>query len=205
LEAAESAARLAPRLAPEPGSLERLVADARGLDDFALAAFRDAWRRESPRLALLYLPGPDIVSSALADPDRGAADRVALAAALTEETAKLRAFLLDPALVPAPDLLLFVLDAGRREGGGVVLLEGPLARRGAESTLAPVDLAPTVLSVLGVPASREIAGRVRGDLLAPGAESGETVASWGRRRASPGLSVDPKAYVDNLRSLGYLR
>jgi len=204
-EAAERAARLAPRLVPEPGSLERLVADARGLDDFALAAFRDAWRRESPRLALVYLPGPDILSSALADPVRGAADRVALAAALTEETAKLRAFLLAPELAPAPDLLVFVLDAGRREGGGVVRLSGPLARAGAEATLAPADLAPTVLAVLGVPASREIAGRVRGDLLAPGAASGETVASWGRRRASAELSVDPKAYVENLRSLGYLR
>jgi hypothetical protein len=204
-DAAERAARLAPRVAPEPGSLERLVADARGLDAFALAAFRDAWRRDSPRLALLYLPGPDILSSALLDPERGTADRVALAAALTDETANLRAFLLDPGLAPAPDLLVLVLDAGRHEGGGVVLFAGPLARRGAESTFAPVDLAPTVLSVLGVPASREIAGRVRGDLLAPGAASGETVASWGRRRASPELSVDPKAYVENLRSLGYLR
>jgi hypothetical protein len=204
-EAAERAGRLAPRLAPEPGSLERLVADARGLDDFALAAFRDAWRRESPRLALLYLPGPDILSSALADPARGAADRVALAAALTEETAKLRAFLLAPELAPAPDLLAFVLDAGRREGGGVVRLSGPLARAGAEATLAPADLAPTVLAVLGVPASREIVGRVRSELLVPGATSGETVASWGRRRASTELAVDPKAYVENLRSLGYLR
>jgi hypothetical protein len=205
LEAAERAARLAPRLAPEPGSLERLVADARGLDDFALAAFRDAWRRETPRLALLYLPGPDILSSALADPVRGAADRVALAAALTEETAKLRAFLLAPELAPAPDLLVFVLDAGRREGGGVMRLSGPLARAGAKATLAPADLAPTVLAVLGIPASREIAGRVRNDLLAPGTAGGETVASWGRRRASAELSVDPKAYVENLRSLGYLR
>src|SRR5512143_3894418 len=200
-DAAERASRLAPRVAPEPGSLERLVADARGLDTFALAAFREAWRRDGPRLALLYLPGPDILSAALLDPERGTADRVALAAALTEETAKLRAFLLDPGLAPAPDLLVLVLDAGRRESGGVVLLEGPLARRGAESTLAPVDLAPTVLAVLGVPASREIAGRVRGDLLAPGAASAETVASWGRRRASAELAIDPKAYVENLRSL----
>jgi hypothetical protein len=205
VDAAEHAARLAPRVAPEPGSLERLVADARGLDAFALAAFREAWRRESPRLALLYLPGPDILSSALLEPERGAADRVALAAALTEETANLRAFLLDPGLAPPPDLFVLVLDAGRHESGGVVLLAGPLARRGAESTFAPVDLAPTVLSVLGVPASREIAGRVSGDLLAPGSASGETVASWGRRRASSELSVDPKAYVENLRSLGYLR
>ena len=68
-----------------------------------------------------------------------------------------------------------------------------------------MDLAPTVLSVLGVPASREIAGRVRGDLLEPHAAGGETVASWGRRRASAGLAGDPKAYVENLRGLGYLR
>jgi hypothetical protein len=204
-DAAERAARLAPRVAPEPGSLERLVADATGLDDFALAAFRDAWRRESPRLALLYLPGPDILSSALADPERGAADRVALAAALTEETAKLRAFLVNPGLTPAPDLFVLVLDAGRRESGGVVRLSGPLALEGAEAVLAPADLAPTVLSVLGVPASREIKGRVRGDLLVKGATDGETVASWGRRRAAARPPIDPKEYVENLRSLGYLR
>ncbi len=204
-DVAELAARLAPRIAPEPGSLERLVADAGGLDDFALAAFRDAWRRERPRLALLYLPGPDILSSALADPERGAADRVALAAALTEETAKLRAFLLDADLKPAPDLLVEVLDAGRREEGGIVRLSGPLARAGAEATIAPADLAPTVLSVLGVPASREIAGRVRGDLLTKGTVDAETVASWGRRRAAVRPLIDPKEYVENLRSLGYLR
>ncbi|MEO8587445.1 MAG: hypothetical protein ABI584_14865, partial [Acidobacteriota bacterium] len=207
-DAAERAAHLAPRVAPEPGSLERLVADAGGLDDFALAAFRDAWRRESPRLALLYLPGPDILSSALADPERGAADRVALAAALTSETAKIRAFLLDADLEPAPDLLVQVLDAGRHEGGGIVRMSGSLARAGAEGTatrLAPADLAPTILSVLGIPASREIAGRVRGDLLAKGAVDGETVASWGRRRADTRPPVDPKEYVENLRSLGYLR
>jgi len=204
-DAAERAARLAPRVAPEPGSLERLVADARGLDDFALTAFRDAWRREGPRLALLYLPGPDILSSALADPGRGAADRVALAAALTSETAKLRVFLLDADLKPTPDLLVEVLDAGRREEGGIVRLSGPLARTGVVATLAPADLAPTVLSVLGVPASREIAGRVRGDLLAVGAVDGETVASWGRRRAAARPPIDPKEYVENLRSLGYLR
>ena len=204
-DAATRAARLAPRVAPEPGTLDRLVADARGLDAFALAAFRDAWLRDGPHLALLYLPGLDILSSALLDPERGTADRVALAAAVTEETSNLRAFLLDPGLVPAPDLLVLVLDAGRHESGGVVRLEGPLARRGAESALQPVDLAPTVLSVLGVPASREIAGRVRGELLAPGASTSATVASWGRRRASARLPVDPRAYVENLKSLGYLR
>ena len=204
-EAAERAARLAPRLAPEPGSLERLVEDARGLDAFAIAAFRDAAAREKPRLSMVYLPGLDILSSALAAEERSAADRVVLAGALTAETAAVRAFLEDPALAAGADLVVLVLDAGRREPGGSVALSGPLARAGASGAIDPADIAPTVLSALGVPASRAIAGRVRADFLAEGAPTAETVASWGRRRAGAPPNVDPKEYVENLRSLGYLR
>ena len=82
---------------------------------------------------------------------------------------------------------------------------GPLARETASATLDPGDVAPTVLAVLGVPAARDVAGKVRADLLAPGAATSETVATWGRRRAGAPPSVDPKEYVENLRSLGYLR
>ena len=201
----DRAARLAPRLAPEPGSLERLVEDAKGLDAFAIAAFRDAAAREKPRLSLVYLPGPDILSSALAAPERSAADRVVLAEALTAETAAVRAFLTDPALFAGADLVVLVLDAGRREPGGVVALQGPLARANAAGTLEPADVAPTVLAVLGVPAARDVAGRVRPEFLAPGATTPETISSWGRRRTGAPPSVDPKEYVENLRSLGYLR
>lgn len=204
-EAVERAARLAPRVAPEPGSLERRVADAEGLDAFAIAAFRDATAREKPRLALVYLPGPDILSSALAAPERSAADRVVLAEALTAETASVRAFLSDPTLLDGADLVVFVLDAGRREPGGAVAFAGPLARNGASGTLEPADLAPTILAVLGVPAARDAAGKVRAEFLAAGAATSETVASWGRRRAGAPPDVDPKEYVENLRSLGYLR
>jgi hypothetical protein len=204
-EAVERAARLAPRLAPEPGSLERLVEDARGLDAFATAAFRDADAREKPRLALVYLPGLDILSSALASPERSAADRVVLAEALTAETASVRSFLADHALLSGADLVVLVLDAGRREPGGVVVLEGPLARNGASGRMEPADLAPTVLAVLGVPAARDIAGKTRSEFLVEGATTPESIASWGRRRAGTPPSVDPKEYVENLRSLGYLR
>jgi hypothetical protein len=198
-------ARLAPRLVPEPGSLERLVEDAKGLDAFAIAAFRDVTAREKPRLSLVYLPGPDILSSALAAPERSAADRVVLAEALTAETAAVRAFLSDPTLLDGADLVVFVLDAGRREPGGAVAFAGPLARSGASGTLEPADLAPTILAVLGVPAARDAAGKVRAEFLAAGAATSDTVASWGRRRAGAPPDVDPKEYVENLRSLGYLR
>src|SRR5204863_6276013 len=88
-EAAERAARLAPSTAPEPGTLERLVADAQGLDDFSLKAWTDARQRERPRVSLLYLPGLDILGRALEEPRRTAEDRVALARALTNEAENL--------------------------------------------------------------------------------------------------------------------
>jgi arylsulfatase A-like enzyme len=68
-----------------------------------------------------------------------------------------------------------------------------------------VDVTPTVLAVLGVPAARDLTGRVRGGLLSPGAATEATVASWGRRSPAGAPEVDPREYVENLRSLGYLR
>jgi hypothetical protein len=203
-EAAERAAHLAPRWAPEPGSVERLVEDARGLDAFSVKAFLDAREREKPRLMLLYLPGLDILAGALEEPGRSAEERVALAAALTEEASVVARLLADGSLTAGADLWAVLLDGGRRATDGALLLGGPLAREGA-STLRPVDVAPTLLAALGVPASLEAAGSVRADLLAPGTAPSATVASWGRRRATAAPPIDANAYVDNLKSLGYLK
>jgi hypothetical protein len=103
------------------------------------------------------------------------------------------------------DLVVVLFDGGRGEEGGVVRLAGPLARPGAEEGLAPADVAPTVLAALGIPASRETAGKVRAGLLQPGAVSSATVASWGFRPRGADVAVDPKEYVENLKSLGYLK
>ena len=151
-EAVEHAAALAPRVAPEPGSLDRLIADAEGLDDFSARAFIQAASREKPRLSFLYLPGLDILASALAQPDRAAADRVALASALTKEARKIKELLEGPLLAKDTDLLVLLLDGGRNEPGGVVRFAGPLARAAAPAgtALSPEDVAPTVLAVLGV-------------------------------------------------------
>jgi hypothetical protein len=204
-EAVARAAALAPRTVPPAGSPGRLVADAAGLDDFALAVFRDALAREAPRLSLLYLPGLDILGAALSDPGRSASDRVALAEAVTAEARKVRAFLDDPSWRDGVDLVVVLFDGGRGEEGGVVRLAGPLALPGAPVALAPADVAPTVLAVLGVPASRETAGRVRAGPLRPGAATEATVASWGVRPRGAAPAIDPKEYVENLKSLGYLK
>lgn len=199
------AASLAPRVAPAPGSLQRLVADAEGLDDFAFRAFREALAREKPRLSLVYLPGLDILGAALSDPERSASDRVALAEAVTAEARKIRDFLEDPAWQAGVDLVVVLFDGGRGEAGGLVRLAGPLARPGVTAAIAPADIAPTVLAALGVPASREAAGKVAADLLQPGAVTSASVASWGVRPRGATVAIDPKEYVENLKSLGYLK
>lgn len=205
-EAAARAAALAPRGGLAEAGAASLAADARGLDAFAMAAFRQEAARSRPRLSLLYLPGLDILGAALGEEGRSVAERVALAAAIRDEARTVASFLAGPdVLGSGADLVAVVLDGGRAAASGELLLSGPLARAGATGTVRPVDLAPTLLAALGVPSSREAEGRVDARLLADGAATEATVASWGRRRPGDGPALDPKEYVENLKSLGYLR
>jgi len=204
-EAVSRAAELASRVGARAEPLERLAADAAALDDFALRVFLDALARERPRLSLLYLPGLDILGAALSDPGRGASDRVALAEAVTAEARKIRSFLDDPSWREGVDLVVVLFDGGRGDEGGVVRLGGPLARPGASAVIAPADIAPTVLAALGIPSSREAAGKVCASLLQAGAVTTSTVASWGSRPRATAVAIDPKEYVENLKSLGYLK
>lgn len=204
-EAGARAARLVPRRGKEQG-VARLVADAEGWDAFALASFREAWLTDRPRLGLLYLPGLDILAAALAEPDRDAGDRVVLANALSSEAARLATFVRDELPALGADLTVTVLDGGRESAGGSIVFGGPLAAPVPDGLkIAPEDVAPTLLAALGVPPARDLTGRLQPALLAKGASSGATVASWGRRRAPAAPPIDPKAYVENLRSLGYLK
>lgn len=205
-EASARAARLVPREGARTIGAGRLVADARGLDAFAIAAFRQELARARPRLALLYLPGLDILGAAMSEPGRTVAERVLLATALGEETRAVASFLAGPDVLGGEaDLVAVVVDEGRSARRGELLLSGRLAGADASGEVRPVDLAPTLLAVLGVPSSRETAGKVDPRLLRHGAASDATVASWGRKRSGGGPVLDPKEYVENLRSLGYLR
>lgn len=205
-EAAARAARLAPREEGRAGGAERLVADARGLDAFAIAAFRQEVARSRPSLSLLYLPGPDILGAALSDPGRTVVERVALATALGEEMRAIASFLSGPDVLGGDaDVVAVVLDGGRSARRGELLLAGRLVVSAATFEVQPADLAPTLLAALGVPSSREAAGKVDERLLGDGVATDATVASWGRKREGSGPAIDPKEYVENLRSLGYLR
>ncbi len=205
-EASARAASLVVREASRPTGAGRLVADARGLDAFAIAAFRQEVARARPRLALLYLPGLDILGAALSEPGRTVADRVTLATALGEETRAIASFLAGPDVLGGDaDLVAVVADGGRSARSGELLLAGSLVGAVDRGIVKPVDLAPTLLAALGVPSSRETEGKVDTRLLREGAASDATVASWGRKRSGGGPALDPGEYVENLRSLGYLR
>jgi predicted AlkP superfamily phosphohydrolase/phosphomutase len=88
---------------------------------------------------------------------------------------------------------------------------GPDAARGLEPTV--FDVAPTVLAILGLPAARDMDGRVLEEILSPEFARAvpRAIESWDRRwsRTAPlgAASSSPAdaAYVEQLRALGYIR
>jgi arylsulfatase A-like enzyme len=106
-----------------------------------------------------------------------------------------------------------VTEPGRVSGkvpGTVAIFGGP-GNRGQSTipgdTASVVDLAPTVLHLLGVPLSRELAGSPLSTHVAV-ARVPAPVPSYGRpvRDAAPrsGKPLDQEM-IDRLRSLGYVR
>jgi hypothetical protein len=86
------------------------------------------------------------------------------------------------------------------------------AGTGRESTASLLDVAPTVLALLGVPLSRELPGRVRTELLPPTFAERHPprwVATYGDRAASTHAGSGSPALDDEmrerLRSLGYVQ
>jgi len=102
---------------------------------------------------------------------------------------------------------------------GIFLLSGPGARRGARLSARPTlfDIAPTILDLVGLPASDEMPGRVIAEAIDPAflaqhparrIPSYETIGTPLRR--DPSASADPAAreaeaeLLASLRSLGYI-
>jgi len=177
-----------------------------------------------------YLPGLDIAQHALlVGPDASALPPSSLA----ERVDALKSYyrfvdgLVGPWLRRDADdasLAVLVTQPGRVAGGGVGLLatngraagpagqDAPVGRSAGRSLGArAVDVAPTLLYALGLPASRALAGRPLLGLFAePFVERypAREVATYGPR-ATPtaprrGQALDEEA-IERLRSLGYVR
>ena len=169
-------------------------------------------------LVCTYLPGLDLVQYGLFGSTEAASASPASAAgrlaALAEYYVLLDA-LLRPAVGVADDGLLIVITSPGRvtePGPGLLLAHGAAANpRLRDGDAQPTDVMPTILQALGVPLSRELAGRPLVELF--GADFAHRypvrqVSTYGvpsaphaERRGEP---LDQEM-IDRLRSLGYVR
>ena len=168
---------------------------------------------DSLDLLTVYLPGLDIVQHTLL-----AANNASGASALSARLESVRAYyvyldaLLVEKLVPGPqELVMVVTHPGRVEGTarGLVMAAGSGTGKVFEGQGRPIDLAPTILHVLGVPVSRELGGAPLLDLFSKDFVQRypvRRVESYGKRR-TPAVHGQPmdQEMIERLRSLGYVR
>jgi predicted AlkP superfamily phosphohydrolase/phosphomutase len=101
--------------------------------------------------------------------------------------------------------------SGDHRMNGFLAAAGPPFRRGRTAGARAVDLAPTVMHLLGGPAARDAEGIVRVDLLAREwreAHPVRYVESWGTREEPETGAIATQAderIREELRALGYLR
>jgi hypothetical protein len=198
---------------PEVSSVLRRSAEL----DASIVGLMDALPAPQRDLDVVYLPGLDIAQHALLSGHGAAQGPSALAARVDA----LRAYytflrqLLGPLITPTSTVdVLLVTQPGRVDAPAAGLVASYHALRGdmipgvRDSPSGRVeDIAPTVLNGLGVPLSRELAGRPLPVLLfAP--NSGQYVDSYGRPFSRPaaheGKPLDQET-IDRLRSLGYIK
>ena len=95
---------------------------------------------------------------------------------------------------------------------GILVLSGPgIASDGRRLSRAHVlDVAPTILHLMGLPAAEDMLGRVLTEALAPGSTELPRVESYesiGRLRVAEDIPVDPAGdseRLERLRALGYI-
>ena len=217
LRAGDGAAR---GVRPAASAGARAAADKpRGIDAFALAAARALRGTAPPDVEAVYLPGLDIATMQHVG-EGGAADLAGLDARLDAVRALLpvrrRAHRRRPRTGWLPsDVLVLVGDPGRMARRSGAAEGAPRAPRRAGrgraiwATVSERDVAPTVLHLAGLPASRELEGRVLEAALSPAfraAHPVRTVASYGRRAPGrPAESAFDRDMLEELRALGYVQ
>jgi Type I phosphodiesterase / nucleotide pyrophosphatase len=194
----------------------------------AMVLEMDAALAEKNRdLDVVYLPGLDIAQHALLG-DRGDAD--ASPSALSARIAALRDYhhflgeLIHPWLRPVDKQVVVIIAAPGRIGSatghvtigtwiephaGSPFIDWATGHPQFEDVKEPIralDVAPTVLSLLGIPISRELPGTVLHASLLTSAE--RFVSTYGRpaqpERTRDGRPLDQET-IDRLRSLGYIK
>jgi len=170
---------------------EAIFATARGnaekVDETARKRFLDAIDRDHPQFATIYLPALDVVLNRL---PLDASSRVVASVRILDGLA---AILRDLG-ARGFDVVVVGLPGDRQSGGGVIASTFPIPRR-----LSPFDVAPTLCSLLGFPASAEMPGN------AVAAHAEPRIATYGPRNATSLTTKVDQEYYENLKSLGYIK
>ena len=210
--AAERAAALTVTGEPQIAAVMRRSAE---LDALQLGLSEDV-RPPEPDLLAVYLPGLDIAQHTLLGGAAGALPASAIAARVDALRAYYRfldSLLRDVLAARDADLVVFVTAPGRvsTPASGVLALTGRAVRAGARIDARIADVMPTILYALGVPHSRELAGRPLIDLFAEKHAATypiREVATYGPPSGSTaprsGQPLDAEM-LERLRSLGYVR
>jgi hypothetical protein len=211
-DAAAHAARIPAGLAMDP-----LLRRSAELDALQIAITKQIAAPDAD-LVCTYLPGLDLVQHGLFGSAEAAGTSPASAAdrlsALDEYYVVLDA-LLEPALrVTGDDLLVVITSPGRvaEPVPGLLLARGaPVNSHSRDSAAGPTDVMPTILQALGVPLSRELAGRPLLELFEADFARRypvRQVSTYGvpsvPRVGRGGQPLDQEM-IDRLRSLGYVR
>ncbi|MFL6245118.1 MAG: alkaline phosphatase family protein [Thermoanaerobaculia bacterium] len=153
------------------------------VDALATSRFLESADQDKPRFVAVYLPALDVILNRIElDPATKLATSLrALDGAINTVTlARARGY----------DVVLVGMPGEGQRGSGVVASTIPIPIRSAW------DIAPTLLGLLGFPASDEM----------PGGTSRSRIAAYGPRDAgSAAADVLNEEYYENLKSLGYIR
>lgn len=94
---------------------------------------------------------------------------------------------------------------------GILIAAGPDVRKGVETGRASIlDVAPTILTLLGLPTARSMEGSILSEILAPGmsGQMDESIATWDYLVRHEEMTRDRdlgREAAERLRALGYIR
>ena len=167
-------------------------------------------------LVTVYLPGLDIAQHTLLAGERASpstlAARLDAVRAYYDYLSDLVAGLVADLRLDN-ELIVIVTQPGRVASAsqGLIAALGRMAASATSNGARPIDVAPTILYALGLPLSKELAGRPLVSLLEPAIVQKfpvREVPTYGPRRARGavrhGQALDDEM-VERLRSLGYVR
>ena len=167
-------------------------------------------------LVTVYLPGLDIAQHTLLGGERASpstlAARLDAVRAYYDYLSDLVAGLVADLRLDN-ELIVIVTQPGRVASAsqGLIAAVGRMSASATSNDARPIDVAPTILYALGLPLSKELAGRPLVSLLEPTMVQKfpvRDVPTYGPRRARGavrhGQALD-KEMVERLRSLGYVR